>query len=306
MPARPHHLVIPDARGIRRVLATIAGHRVAADVHLRPDDPRPPVVFLHGMMTSLAIADEVFVAPAEESWIAISLPGHAPGGFAAGHDPAAIDAELFARLIEGMLEELVGSRPVIAVGWSTGGFAALTLALFEPQRVVAVASFAGFARGRCTGAIGWFQWLARGAVGRICLHAGLRLGGSVPAVHDAVVRLGAADAAAGAAVPPAVLARLRGDFARHDPEALVAMLAAIDRLDITPRLGEICVPAWIVGGGRDPFVPREETERVAAGIPNATLRIHESAGHLFFSEWPGVREEFAAWRDGLAVASASR
>jgi pimeloyl-ACP methyl ester carboxylesterase len=295
----PERIRWASGREANRILVSIDGHRIAVDVHLRADDPRPPVVFLHGIMTSLAIANELFVDPESESWIAISLPGHSPGAFAAGFAPEAIDAALFATLIERALEQVIGDRPVVAAGWSMGGFAALTLAILEPRRVAAVASLAGFAQGRCSGAIGWLQWLAGGAVGSASLRAGLWAAGRIPPLHDLFVRLGAADGAAGAAVPEAVLSRLRDDFSRHDPAALAALLAAIHRLDITPRLAEIRVPAWIVGGGRDPFVPREETERIAAGIPTAILRIHESAGHLFFSEWPGVREDFAVWRDSL-------
>jgi pimeloyl-ACP methyl ester carboxylesterase len=301
----PEEVEMAGGRAGSRALVSIDGHTVAADVHLRGDDPRPPVVFVHGLMTSLAVAGELFIDPAAESWIAVSLPGHHPGSFAAGLGPRAIDAALFASLIDGALERIIGDRPVIAAGWSTGGFAALNLAILRPQRVAAVASFAGFARGRFSGAIGWLQWLANGAVGRECLRAGLWAGGRLPMIHDAFVRLGAADGKAGAAVPEPVLSRLRDDFSRHDPGALAAMIAALHRIDIGSRLAEIRVPAWIVGGGRDPFVPREETERIAAGIPGATLRIHESAGHLFFCEWPGLRVEFAAWRSDLADSSPS-
>ncbi|MGI9176453.1 MAG: alpha/beta fold hydrolase [Pirellulales bacterium] len=180
---------------------SIDGHRIVADVHLRADDPRPPVVFLHGIMTSLAIANELFVDPDSESWIAISLPGHSPGAFPAGFAPEAINAALFARLIERSLEKVIGDRPVVATGWSLGGFAALNLAILEPRRVAAVASLAGFAHGRCSGAIGWLQWLAGGAVGSGPLRAGLWAAGRIPPLHDLFVRLAAADGAAGAAVP---------------------------------------------------------------------------------------------------------
>ena len=69
--------------GVERVLVPVHGHVVAADVHLL-DDPRPPVVFLHGILTTVAVAPQLFADPEAESWIALSLPGHHPGCLAAG------------------------------------------------------------------------------------------------------------------------------------------------------------------------------------------------------------------------------
>ena len=89
------------------------------------------------------------------------------------------------------------------------------------------------------------------------------------------------------------------DFRLHDTDSLVTALAALWPLDITPRLGEIMVPAWIAGGTEDPAVPRSETRRIGNAIPQATLRLYERAGHLFFCEWLRHREDFAAWRRSL-------
>ncbi len=283
-----------------RVLLSIDGHTVAADVHLR-DDQRPPVVFFHGLLTSLVVATELFVDPAAESWIALSLPGHHPGAFPAGLSRKDVDAELFAALADESLSRLIGERRVIAAGWSTGGFAAVNLAIRRPRRVVAVASLAGFTGGRVTGVIGWLQWLARGPVGEACLRAGFWVGGRVPGLQDAIIRSCTADRAAAALVPEAVLARIRADFRHHDPGALAAMLAAVREIDIGDRLGDVRVPAWIACGGLDPVIPFAETARLADGIAGARLKVYESGGHLFFSEWPGVREDFAAWRRGLAA-----
>ncbi|MCE9629785.1 MAG: alpha/beta hydrolase [Planctomycetia bacterium] len=284
----------------KRVLLPIDGHVVAADVHLR-DDLRPPVVFFHGLMTSLAVASELFVDAESESWIALSLPGHHPGAFPAGLSRKAVDAELFAALADAALTRLVGDRPVIAAGWSTGGFAAINLAIHRPRRVAAVASLAGFAGGRVTGSIGWLQWLARGGVGSACLRAGVWAASRLPPLHDAIIRSCAADRAAAAAAPKAVIDRMRADFRHHDPAALAVMLAAVHELDIGDRLGDVRVPAWIACGGLDPVIPFTETVRLANGIAGAQLRVYDSGGHLFFSEWPGVREDFAAWRRGLAA-----
>lgn len=285
---------------LRRERIIIDGHTVAADVHLHPDDHRPPVVFLHGIMASLDVVTDLFVDPAAESWISLSLPGHHPGRLPPGCRHADLDEALFAQLYEGALEQLVGDRLVIAAGWSTGGFAAMNLAIRHPRRVAAVASLAGFASGRrLAGMMRWVVWVARQPVGRQLIALGMRTAAAWPRGYRLLMGLMAADAKAAAWLPTETVRRMHADFARHDPQALVTAMASLWSLDITDRLGAIRVPAWIAGGGRDPTIPREETARIGKAIPGAVLQIYERAGHLFFSEWPRHREAFAAWRHSL-------
>ena len=280
-----------------RTLLEIDGHVVAADVHLIGDG-RPPVLFLHGLLATLDLAPELFVDSEAESWIALSLAGHAPGSLPPGRPPR-IDADLFGRLVETALERLIGGRAVIATGWSTGGFAALTLAIRHPRRVAAVATFAGFAGGRLEGSIGWLTWLAEGWLGAAGVRTGLIVAARSPALQRLFLRSVTADGSSVARAPAHVLACLEAAIAAHDPRSLAAVLAAVRQFDITARLGEIRVPAWIVGGDRDPLIPAATTRALAAAIPGATLRLYPSAGHLFFCEWPGFREDFAAWRRSL-------
>ena len=59
-------------------------------------------------------------------------------------------------------------------------------------------------------------------------------------------------------------------------------------VDDTSRLGEIGAPTLILWGEQDALLPREEQERRAAAIPNATLRVYPETGHL--AHW--VRPEW--------------
>lgn len=59
-------------------------------------------------------------------------------------------------------------------------------------------------------------------------------------------------------------------------------------VDDTARLGEIGVPTLILWGEQDALLPREEQERRAAAITNATLRAYPQTGHL--AHW--VRPEW--------------
>lgn len=277
------------------------GHEAVADVHLR-DDARPPVLFLHGMLTSTAVVRDLFDDPAEASWISVSLPGHQPGRLAPGTPPARLDADFFAEYVEAAVTAVVGRRRVVAVGWSTGGFAALNLAIRRPERVAAVASLAGFASGASVaGSVAWLAWLTGAASGAALVRGGLWMGGRMPWLHDLVLSSCAADWPAARMIDADVRTRLWREFAGHDPLALVSVLAALRQLDLADRLSEIGVPAWIVAGERDPLVPPAEARRIAAAIPRSRLMVYDAAGHLFFHEWPTFRADFAAWRASLAA-----
>lgn len=276
----------------------VDGHTVAADLSLRDGDPRPPVVFLPGVLTTPAIGDMLRAAVPDRSWIGVSLPGHAPGFFGAAGPPV-ITAESFSRPVEKIVGEIVGDRPVVVVGWSLGGFSALALAVHHPQRVAAVASLAGIARGGVRGVTGMIARLARIPVIRSGVTTGLRLAGSWPRLHQFVAE--ACTSKTKGSIPAAILATMHADYRRHDPRATAAVMAAVPDLDITPLLGGITVPTWIAAGQFDPIVPLAESRRIAEAIPGATLKVYRDAGHMFFSEWPGVERDLAAWLDTTAA-----
>lgn len=62
------------------------------------------------------------------------------------------------------------------------------------------------------------------------------------------------------------------------------------KVDDTSRFGEIGAPTLILWGEQDALLPREEQERRAAEIPNATLKVYPETGHL--AHW--VRPDLVA------------
>ena len=52
------------------------------------------------------------------------------------------------------------------------------------------------------------------------------------------------------------------------------------------RLGEINVPTLILWGEHDAIFPREEVERLASTIPDATLKVYPETGHAVHWERP--------------------
>jgi non-heme chloroperoxidase len=54
----------------------------------------------------------------------------------------------------------------------------------------------------------------------------------------------------------------------------------------TARLAEIDAPTLILWGERDALLPREEQQRTAAAIPDATLKVYPDTGHAVTWERP--------------------
>ncbi|MBA4117065.1 MAG: alpha/beta hydrolase [Rubrobacter sp.] len=74
-------------------------------------------------------------------------------------------------------------------------------------------------------------------------------------------------------------------------------------VDDTSRLGEIDAPTLILWGERDALLPREEQERRAAAILDATLRVYPDTGHAVACERPEwvVRDLEAFMKDTPAA-----
>lgn len=58
------------------------------------------------------------------------------------------------------------------------------------------------------------------------------------------------------------------------------------RLNLVPRLSELSLPTLVVSGADDEIVPLERTKEVAQAIPNATLAVFDSCGHVPHEECP--------------------
>jgi 3-oxoadipate enol-lactonase len=67
--------------------------------------------------------------------------------------------------------------------------------------------------------------------------------------------------------------------AQTDAEYKIAQ-AAIADFDFRPRLKEISAPTLVISGRYDPLNSPEEGRQIADLVPNATLMVFESSGHL--------------------------
>ena len=88
---------------------------------------------------------------------------------------------------------------------------------------------------------------------------------------------------------PAVADRVVSWIKQQSPPALYnAVRAVFDRVSIHARLGSIQCPTLVLCGEEDLAPPPIRSERIAAGIAGATLRLIPRAGHLSAYETPGA------------------
>lgn len=284
----------------------VDGHRMAVALHGEPGD-QLPVVCLHGLASSLGIWEAAFPGWLEDRFrIDLSLPGHYPAAFPNDLRPAEIDDRMFADVLEGALEQLVGSQPVIVIGWSTGGFSAFSLAIRYPQRVAAIASLAGFAGEMLSGLFGWAVWFARASVRRPVFRFSLRRTIRSRKLYRWVNEcLSAEPASCKSDEVRAILDTAYEEFRQHNPKSLAHLFAAVPNWDISDKLDQIRVPTLIAGAADDPIIRARYTRRLAESIPGAELKLWENAGHLIFCEWEGLPKYLAAWLQRLPAPEAT-
>lgn len=91
---------------------------------------------------------------------------------------------------------------------------------------------------------------------------------------------------------PGVVAKVEDMISESSPDGVVAALGALrERPDSTPVLGEIEVPALVIGGAEDALSGPEVMSQMAARIPGSRHVTLSGAGHLSNLEAP---EEFNA------------
>ncbi len=249
-----------------------------------------PVVFIHGITTSIDLWEPILPASIRDGrrWISLSLPGHHPSQLDRRHINlgASITAMTWADWYEQALSQLVGDEPVDVVGWSTGGFTGLTLAAHYPQRVRSLMSISGFTSGRWLGWLGLFQRLSMSSLTRWAIENGIRSVSRHRWLFDRLMATAIGDHVAfrnSALREPVMLDCFRA-YANHDPRVMTELFRIISRLDATDSLSQIRCPTLICGGESDPYIPASQTRRIAEHVPNSELVLWPKAGHIFFAE----------------------
>ncbi len=273
----------------------VDGHQIQA-LALNPGADGQPVILLHGVGGSVRFwtADQIAPFLEQGPCYALSLPGHHPGSFPPHFQREQFTPALLAHVLAAAIRQLVGGRPVLLVGHSTGGFAALATAARVPGLAQRVISVSGFAQGCWIGALGACQWLAcrrPASLGDLLFKGFYTLGGLnriSRAVFYQAWRVYMADAEAAYAYPylHTCIDACYGDFARHQFESIAHYFAVLPSHDISDLLPHIRVPTLAITGDRDPIVPPAQSRLISSRVPAGDLVVLEGGGHLLFAERP--------------------
>lgn len=268
----------------------IEGHKLVA-LSFNPATPGMPIILLHGICGSVYYWNSnllsLFVH--QGPCYALSLPGHYPAMFRSTFKQKDLTAETIARLLTTAIHKLVGWQPVILVGHSTGGFAALAMAAHDPNLAHSIISIAGFAQGQWIGALGTSQKLVRrGLTGNFLFKLGFKLNLSTRSLHRVSLRVFTANPRKLFAYPhlEAAINAYFPYIRRLDLEAIMKYFAVMPDIDISPLLPGIIAPTLALTGDQDPTVPPAQSYLIAQKVPQADLAILKGSGHLPFFETP--------------------
>jgi 3-oxoadipate enol-lactonase len=79
---------------------------------------------------------------------------------------------------------------------------------------------------------------------------------------------------------PDLMADRREAFLRTDPEVFRAACAALAELDLRPQLGRLTAPVLVLVGEHDEATPPPMSHELAAGLPQARLKIIPGCAHV--------------------------
>lgn len=268
---------------------SIDGHKIAA-LSLNPEDtPGQPVILFHGIGSSIHFwsDDQTQVFREQGPCYALSLPGHYPAAFPNDFREEQVTANMIADLMAKAIRELVGNRPVILGGISTGGFTALAVAAHCPEMAARVISISGFCQGRWTGALGLGQIFVRfRRLGRTIFKYLYRAPNLTPDKFYLNWSVYASDVRAMRAYPHfrACTDGSYPAFMQLNLDDLLLYFAVMPKIDIRDWLPYIKARTLVIAGDRDPIVPYTQAKLIKQGVPHADLAIIQGGGHMLFAE----------------------
>ncbi|HET9982778.1 MAG TPA: alpha/beta fold hydrolase [Longimicrobiales bacterium] len=232
------------------------------------------VLLVHGFPFSAELwDDQLRDVPGGWRFIAPDLPG-----FGASRLDVAgpLTMDLLAQRLVMLIEEL-GLRRAVVCGLSMGGYVALAMWRRHPARVRALV----LANTRATADT------PAARAGRLEDADRVRREGTGALVEAMIPRL---LSEAARRQKPELVERLRAIMRTASPEGVAAALEGMaQRPDSTPLLHTIEVPALVVAGSEDGIVPFADAQRLADGMPSASLCVIPGVGHVSNVEAP---EEF--------------
>lgn len=232
-----------------------------------------PLVLLHGFPLCRKMWAPQVAALSAAGWRVITpdLPGFGETPPLSG--PVSMSA--YADAVIALLDQLGIARAVVG-GMSMGGYVLLNLAERYPQRLTAALYLV--TRAAADDDLGRQR--------RTCMADSVD-GGDSRLVPDTFA--GLLFAPATPAGRPELVETVRAWMDAAPPAGVIGGLLALrDRKDCRALLPALRTPALVVGAAEDLAVPPAHAEALAAGLPDAVLRIVPGAGHMVNLEQPEV------------------
>jgi pimeloyl-ACP methyl ester carboxylesterase len=266
----------------------IKGHKLVA-LSFNADLSGTPIILLHGITSSVKswVPEALPFFAGYGPCYALSLPGHYPAAFPLDFRQESLTAEMIAQVLTAAIHKLVGKQPVILVGHSTGGFAALAIAAYTPEIARCVISISGFAQGRWIGILGAYQRLARrGFLGKSIFKLTYRANRWPRAWFRASLRVYAADPRRLFAYPylDTIVDNSLPYYRQLDLDAMVQYFAVMPDIDIGYWLPRITAPTLVLTGENDPIVPPAQSHLIAGKVSYASLEVIKGVGHMLMFE----------------------
>lgn len=263
------------------------GHYLSILTH-NEEYPGIPVVFLHGITL---VAD--FWLPTLPTALAttpcyfINLPAHYPSQILAEAKRFPLTCEQLATQLHRAIRAVVGDRPVILVGYSAGGLAALSLAAYYPTSVSRVLCISGSANGQWNGIMGGLQRLCcMGYLGISLFKLIYKLLMLNPVLYRWISGLFAGDRATyfdASSLEP-TLSAVYSKATHHNPDDLAYLFHSFSSMDLSEELSRIQSPVLLLAGDCDPVISCRQTQHLAKTIPQVELKVLSGMGHMFFAE----------------------
>jgi 3-oxoadipate enol-lactonase len=229
----------------------------------------PPLALFHSLLSDRASFDAI-VPELQKSFRVIvpELPGFGhsqavSGGFAAVAD----------RMAEAVRDATAGAHAIV-LGNGYGGFVALQMAIRHPgiaSRLILADCGAAFSEpGRAA-----FRNMA----------AASKAKGLAAITEVAMRRLFAPEFQE---AHPDLMRDRREAFLKTDPEVFRAACDALAMLDLRPELAKVNVPTLVMVGEQDEATPPPMSVELAAGLPDARLKIIPGCAHVPQLQAPNI------------------
>jgi non-heme chloroperoxidase len=245
----------------------------------RGDPGAPPVLLLHGYTDSWRAYEPLLAAlPPSLRSIALSQRGHGDST----KPNTSYRAGDFAQDLCEALDQLELASAVV-VGHSMGSLIATRFAIDHPDRVAGLVLIGAFTTLKGNAAAGalWRDDVA-----------------TMTDPVDAEFVRAFQESTTARPVPSSFLDTVVAESRKVPAQVWRDALRAMLDDDFSGDLGRITAPTLIIWGDRDTFSSRAEQERLLGAMPQASLSIHEGAGHAPHWEQPKhVAAEIASFLD---------